>query len=44
MNRKQMTHYGALGSAIFLGALVTVLLLTQATIAAPTVTVYKSPT
>ena len=44
MNPKQMARPGALGSSVFLAALVNVLILAQVTIAGPTVTVYKSPT
>jgi hypothetical protein len=44
MNPKQMARAGALGSSVFLAALLNVLILAQVTIAGPTVTVYKSPT
>ncbi|HSD83697.1 MAG TPA: hypothetical protein VLG46_07555 [Anaerolineae bacterium] len=44
MNPNRMARPGALGSSVFLAALLTVLILAQVTIAGPTVTVYKSPT
>ncbi len=44
MNPNQMARPGAVGTGVFLAALVTVLFLAQLTIAGPTVTVYKSPT
>jgi hypothetical protein len=44
MDPKQRASSGALGSSVFLVAVLSALILAQVALAGPTVTVYKSPT